>query len=121
MRSERTATCTSGDPVSPDLVAYVLMTSALRAGVIDIGFPFSLGTVVLTVGGRAGMSSSAVTTLVCYAQASPRATATYRNTPWGSRAASGNHNENQPNFFSVHGPKGARAPLPKFVIPRGTH
>src|SRR5215510_4285628 len=40
MRSDRTATCTSGDPVSPDLVAKLLMTSALRAGVIDIGSPF---------------------------------------------------------------------------------
>ena len=30
------ATCTSGDPVSPALVAKVLMTSALRSAVIDI-------------------------------------------------------------------------------------
>src|SRR6516165_3622166 len=57
MRSERTATCTSGDPVSPALVAYVLITSALRSGVIDIGYPFLL-TVFFC--GRAGMSSSGV-------------------------------------------------------------
>src|SRR5712692_6904956 len=38
MRSDRIATCTSGDPVSPDLVAYSPMSVCLRSGVIDIGF-----------------------------------------------------------------------------------
>src|SRR5712692_1920413 len=38
MRSDRIATCTSGDPVSPDLVAYSPMSACLRSGVIDIGF-----------------------------------------------------------------------------------
>ena len=41
MRSDRIATWTSGEPVSPDLVAYVLMTSALRPVVIDIGHNLS--------------------------------------------------------------------------------
>src|SRR6266545_5426031 len=31
MRSLRSATCTSGDPVSPSWVLYVLMTSVLRS------------------------------------------------------------------------------------------
>src|SRR5260370_36766264 len=37
MRSLRTATCTSGEPVSPSLRAYSLMTSCLRGSAIDIG------------------------------------------------------------------------------------
>src|SRR5579863_5325298 len=37
MRSDRIATCTSSDPVSPDLVAYSPMSACLRSGVIDIG------------------------------------------------------------------------------------
>src|SRR5437870_12773380 len=37
MRSDRTATCTSGEPVSPDLVAYSPMSVCLRSAVIDIG------------------------------------------------------------------------------------
>jgi hypothetical protein len=69
MRSERTATCTSGDPVSPDLVAKVLMTSALRSGAIDIGFPFLIG---VTVSGLAGMSSSAVAAIYARANLSSR-------------------------------------------------
>ena len=36
IRSDKRATCTSGEPVSPDLTAYVLISSALRAAVIDI-------------------------------------------------------------------------------------
>src|SRR3954463_14022180 len=40
-RSERIATCPSGEPVSPDLVAYSEMTACLRSGVIDIGIPFA--------------------------------------------------------------------------------
>src|SRR5262249_42512994 len=44
--------------------------------------------------------------LVCYAQASPRATATYRNTPGGSRAGKGNHNQDQQNFFRCMAHKG---------------
>src|SRR5215475_6638728 len=40
MRSDRIATCTSGDPVSPGFLAYVLITSALRPAVTDIGLPF---------------------------------------------------------------------------------
>src|SRR6476620_9414777 len=36
MRSDRIATWTSGEPVSPALVAFVLMTSALRSAAIDI-------------------------------------------------------------------------------------
>src|SRR5260370_16903612 len=37
MRSDRIATCTSGDPVSPDLTAYSPMSACLRSAVIDIG------------------------------------------------------------------------------------
>src|SRR5262245_28185069 len=37
MRSVRIATWTSGDPVSPDLVAYSLTSSCLRSALIDIG------------------------------------------------------------------------------------
>src|SRR5262245_4059798 len=37
MRSVRIATWTSGDPVSPDLVAYSLISSCLRSALIDIG------------------------------------------------------------------------------------
>src|ERR1700688_4850399 len=37
MRSDRIATCTSGDPVSPSLTAYSPMSACLRSGVIDIG------------------------------------------------------------------------------------
>src|SRR5690606_37292234 len=40
MRSERMATCTSGEPVSVGLVAYSLMRAALRSAVIDIGQSF---------------------------------------------------------------------------------
>src|SRR5262245_32528028 len=65
MRSERIATCTSGDPVSPACIAWLLITSALRPGVIDIGFPYP---VEVAVGGRAGMSSSAFTTPICAGQ-----------------------------------------------------
>src|SRR5436853_7359697 len=36
MRSERTATCTSGEPVSPAAVAYSCISVCLRSGVIDI-------------------------------------------------------------------------------------
>src|SRR3954451_5649158 len=40
IRSDRIATCTSGDPVSPDLTAYSPISVCLRSGVIDIGlFP----------------------------------------------------------------------------------
>src|SRR5579863_7179099 len=38
MRSERIATCTSGEPVSPGLTAYSPMSTCLRSAVIDIGF-----------------------------------------------------------------------------------
>src|SRR5690348_535537 len=38
IRSERNATCTSGEPVSPDLVAYSPMSVCLRSAVIDIGW-----------------------------------------------------------------------------------
>src|SRR5579862_3264430 len=38
MRSERIATCTSGEPVSPGFVAYSPMSVCLRSAVIDIGF-----------------------------------------------------------------------------------
>src|SRR5947208_15799726 len=37
MRSDRIATWTSGDPVSPALTAYSPMSVCLRSGVIDIG------------------------------------------------------------------------------------
>src|SRR6266853_1604295 len=37
MRSDRIATCTSGEPVSPDLTAYSPMSVCLRSAVIDIG------------------------------------------------------------------------------------
>ena len=36
IRSDNSATCTSGEPVSPDFTEYDLITSALRAVVIDI-------------------------------------------------------------------------------------
>ena len=36
IRSDNSATCTAGEPVSPDFLEYVLITSALRAVVIDI-------------------------------------------------------------------------------------
>src|SRR5579862_6735500 len=36
IRSERTATCTSGEPVSPVPVAYSWINDSLRSGVIDI-------------------------------------------------------------------------------------
>src|SRR5580700_5446146 len=40
MRSDKIATCTSGEPVSPVLTAYSPMSACLRSGVIDIGlFP----------------------------------------------------------------------------------
>src|SRR2546421_77414 len=42
MRSLSTATWTSGEPVSPSLRAYSLMTSCLRGSVIDIGSLLSL-------------------------------------------------------------------------------
>src|SRR5438093_12856270 len=42
MRSDRIATCTSGEPVSPDLTAYSPMSVCLRSGVIDIGFPSTI-------------------------------------------------------------------------------
>src|SRR5437667_6042137 len=38
MRSDRIATCTSGEPVSPALTAYSPMSVCLRSAVIDIGF-----------------------------------------------------------------------------------
>src|SRR6266849_1563166 len=38
MRSDRIATCTSGEPVSPGLTAYSPMSVCLRSPVIDIGF-----------------------------------------------------------------------------------
>src|SRR5881392_3762210 len=38
MRSERIATWTSGEPVSPGLTAYSPMSVCLRSAVIDIGF-----------------------------------------------------------------------------------
>src|SRR5437764_7355080 len=38
MRSDRIATWTSGEPVSPDLTAYSPMSICLRSAVIDIGF-----------------------------------------------------------------------------------
>src|SRR5690606_14453026 len=47
MRSERIATCTSGEPVSPFLVAYSEMSAVLRSAVIDIGL-------VLTKRGSSG-------------------------------------------------------------------
>src|SRR6266446_10218099 len=37
MRSDRIATCTSGEPVSPGLTAYSPMSVCLRSAVIDIG------------------------------------------------------------------------------------
>src|SRR5579862_2159941 len=37
MRSDRIATCTSGEPVSPAFIAYSPMSACLRSGVIDIG------------------------------------------------------------------------------------
>ncbi len=49
MRSDRIATCTSGDPVSPDLVPYSLISSALRLVVTDIGLSLIWG-----LGGGAG-------------------------------------------------------------------
>src|ERR1700751_2826926 len=36
MRSESTATCTSGEPVSPSLAPYSEISSFLRSAVIDI-------------------------------------------------------------------------------------
>src|SRR5258708_8727751 len=36
IRSDRMATCTSGDPVSPDFTPYSEMTVCLRSAVIDI-------------------------------------------------------------------------------------
>src|SRR5216683_4454408 len=42
MRSERIATCTSGEPVSPGLTAYSPMSVCLRSAVIDIGFPSTI-------------------------------------------------------------------------------
>src|SRR5579862_6118685 len=42
IRSLRTATCTSGEPVSPSLRAYSLMISCLRGSAIDIGYLLSL-------------------------------------------------------------------------------
>src|SRR5579863_10387114 len=38
MRSDRIATCTSGEPVSPGLMAYSPISVCLRSAVIDIGF-----------------------------------------------------------------------------------
>src|SRR6516164_7141371 len=35
MRSLKIATCTSGDPVSPSLVAYSVMSACLRSTVMD--------------------------------------------------------------------------------------
>jgi hypothetical protein len=45
------------------------MTSALRSGAIDIGFPFLIG---VTVSGLAGMSSSAVAAIYARANLSSR-------------------------------------------------
>src|SRR5687767_7191355 len=42
MRSERMATCTSGEPVSPAFVPYSFINSCLRSVVIDIGHPRNL-------------------------------------------------------------------------------
>src|SRR5215470_11915145 len=42
MRSVRSAICTSGEPVSPFLVAYFLTTSCLRSALSDIGCLSSL-------------------------------------------------------------------------------
>src|SRR5580704_5355622 len=43
MRSDRTATWTSGDPVSPDFSAYSPISACLRSAVIDIGaFPSTI-------------------------------------------------------------------------------
>src|SRR5262245_40223477 len=104
MRSERTATCTSGDPVSPVLVAKLLMTSALRAGVIDIGFPFLIEG---WAGGLAGMSSSAVARN-SGAGTFARAPARYRKRLLGSR-----HdvlsNENISRIFDIAGTEEDRA------------
>src|SRR5262249_2891732 len=38
MRSVSSAICTSGEPVSPFLVAYCLTTSSLRSELSDIGY-----------------------------------------------------------------------------------
>src|SRR5215831_14502496 len=42
IRSDRMATWTSAEPVSPDLRAWVVISSALRSGVIDIGFSLKM-------------------------------------------------------------------------------
>src|SRR5580704_17466115 len=43
MRSDRTATWTSGDPVSPDFNAYSPISTCLRSAVIDIdAFPSTI-------------------------------------------------------------------------------
>src|SRR5581483_1793203 len=42
MRSVRRAICTSGEPVSPFLVAYSFTTCCLRSALSDIGKPFQL-------------------------------------------------------------------------------
>src|SRR6202158_17909 len=42
MRSDRIATCTSGEPVSPGLTAYSPISICLRSAVIDIGFPSTI-------------------------------------------------------------------------------
>src|ERR1700722_13701353 len=53
MRSVRIATCTSGEPVSPDFKAYSFTSACLRSTVIDIGLPFRLekSAASLTMGG----------------------------------------------------------------------
>src|SRR5688572_28757604 len=53
MRSVRMATCTSGEPVSPDLWACSLMSAVLRSAVIDIGILLSL----IVPGGPSGATS----------------------------------------------------------------
>jgi hypothetical protein len=79
--------------VSPDLVAYVLMTSALRLALIDIGDdPF-----VRVYGLRPGRDVVQRGRHKCYARTNARATARYRRGPPGSRAANGNSREYQTN------------------------
>src|SRR5215471_9760217 len=93
------------------------MTSALRPAVIDIGWSFQV-TVLITVDGRAGMSSSRVATsdisafTRVFRRATcgfiPRATAGYRNPAVGSSPPPARHNgpkcnENQPNSASAQG------------------
>src|SRR5262249_28995815 len=114
------------------------MTSALRPAVIDIGWSFQV-TALITVDGRAGMSSSRVATSSIstftrvfptrYARVYPRATAGYRNPAVGSSPLAIQHNgpkcnENQPNSACAGVACGVRellrqvedAPRPQFAL-----